>query len=180
MNQQTPPGPRRGVVPSGPTPVTELRDYIGSKIPIESIVGWCRLTALSASKGNGYVQVSVGGLNKVMTLQEALLILQGDGDQYPPVGSRQISHRCHQPRCATVGHVCVETTQENNLRKGCGGMMHCPCGGGILLLCEHVPTCIPNWRPAQANSFAEFFANANVCHHRKTEGFVVHTRPGRP
>jgi len=161
---------------------TELRDKIRG-LPTSETKGWCRLTSLAPTKEGGYIQISVTGMNKVMTLQEGLLIVQGDFgllDRNRKDWVDHISHRCDQPACCTVGHVCVEDIHVNNSRKGCGKFMACPCGHGLLLLCEHRPVCIPNWKPSQAPSFEQFLANANICHHRETVGGVPYTRQGRP
>lgn len=160
-----------------------LREYV-DKLPIGETKGWCRLTSVAATKdsrGNDkYVQISLQGMNKFTTLQEALLILQGVWGDYDPLRGDQASHRCNQRLCTIPSHICVEDAVANNNRKGCAIMMWCPCGVGMLLLCEHDPLCIPNWRPREAPSFEAFLASVNICHHKVTVGGKPETRPGRP
>lgn len=155
--------------------VRELTDYIGNKIKLQpSSPGYCRLTSMVPSKDRGYVQISVGGLNKAMTLNEALLMLSGNWDAWDRAnGSLQASHRCHQPMCTVPAHVCLETAAANNGRKGCLIFMKCPCGRGWLLLCEHRPVCIPLHKLTEPmgqvhGDFTTALGRVVICHYRVT------------
>lgn len=105
--------------------------------------GWCCETSAKPTKSGGYVQVSGHAANKFAVLHE--LVLWADG-QYKRSGE-EVSHLCHNPRCAVAGHVCSEGAAENNRRKGCQVWVPCPHAGCRLdnkkiLICPHEPACI--------------------------------------
>lgn len=102
-------------------------------------MGWCELSVLAPTKVNGYIQVSVGGVNKAVLLGELLLWSTGavlaEGDQ--------VSHLCCQPSCSVPSHVILENAKANNARKGCAVWSLCKCGCGVYsMICEHEPHCI--------------------------------------
>jgi homing endonuclease-like protein len=102
--------------------------------------GFCYETKLVPSKEDGYVQLSWVGANKFCTLGEMLGWAAGKRCMKP---EDQISHRCHNPKCAIPSHVVVESATANNNRKGCRVWVDCPHGcEEKILVCEHTPSCI--------------------------------------
>lgn len=125
--------------------------------------GWCELSSMKPTKAGGYIQLSFGGANKFATLGSVLLWAQGGTlAQEPPIVRNlvtredgtaevsteappplQVSHRCGEPRCMTIGHVTPETALMNNARKGCLVWVPCHhCHGKVLVVCGHTPVCI--------------------------------------
>lgn len=101
--------------------------------------GWCELSVLAPTKTNGYIQVSVGGVNKAVLLGE--LCLWASGSVLDEGG--QVSHLCGHPSCSVPSHVIVESAKANNARKGCAVWSLCKCGCGVYsMICKHVPHCI--------------------------------------
>ena len=101
--------------------------------------GFCYNSVLSPSKENGYIQLSVDGVNKFCTLNEMLAwAARLDLD-----GGKQVSHLCHNPKCTIPAHVCAESVSDNNRRKGCLVFIDCPhrCAEKILV-CPHRPLCV--------------------------------------
>lgn len=102
------------------------------------------------------MQVSWGGANKFCVVEELLLwaggVIKNDQDE-------QCSHLCCQPLCLEVGHVVVESTKNNNLRKGCRVWLDCPHVGceKKIHICDHTPSCI-RFVPGFA-SWDDFLAN---------------------
>lgn len=164
----------------------ELSDYVRKLATEGSPSGYCRLTKLVPTKQDGYVQISLVGLNKMMTLGDALLILGGRW-QYKGTGM-QASHLCDQPRCTVADHVIPESTTMNNSRKNCGGVMRCPCGNrGWLVVCEHRPMCIPSfkltdpWGNDLLGDWRTVLRDVNICHHLIVNNQGIRTyAPGKP
>jgi hypothetical protein len=101
--------------------------------------GFCKISKLKPSKDGGYVQLSWGGANKFAVLQEVLLwargvILEGNGDQ--------CSHLCGKTLCTLPKHICKESAEKNNNRKGCVVWWDCPHCPKKILICCHEPKCI--------------------------------------
>jgi hypothetical protein len=115
--------------------------------------GLCLMSLLKPSKQNGYVQASFRGANKVMTVQEILLLVSGlDIEARRAVGRAHVppvlyhaSHRCGHPACLIPDHICIESAEENNSRKGCLVWFQCRGHKGCkrwFLVCPHNPPCI--------------------------------------
>lgn len=129
--------------------------------------GWCVLADMQPSKEGGYVQVSYQGHNKILTLQEVSVGASGLQLGADVEGShwQQASHRCCKPKCTTVGHVVVESHEQNGLRKNCLVWVHCPhcLGTGeakAILVCPHAPCCVKH-HPAYKS--LESFLQNGVC-----------------
>ena len=121
--------------------------------------GWCMLSTLAPTKVGGYIQVSIGGVNKAVLLGE--LCLWSSGRVLHP--GEQVSHLCHKPRCCIPGHLTVEGAKENNARKGCGVWVYCKCGcGAYTISCVHKPACIRYC--SSFKSLEEFNNSENVFH----------------
>lgn len=99
--------------------------------------GWCTLVKLKPTKNEGYVQISYGGANKFVMLQELVLWEGG----VTLVDGQQASHLCHKPLCKE-SHVCAESVAENNARKGCLVWVDCPHCPKKIFVCTHSPRCI--------------------------------------
>lgn len=100
--------------------------------------GYCKISKLVPTKEGGYAQVSYGGANKFATLEEVVLWAAGGTKGI----GQQCSHRCHKTLCKEVGHVCSESIQKNNERKGCLVWIDCPHCDQKILVCVHEPKCI--------------------------------------
>lgn len=100
--------------------------------------GFCRCCKLKPTKESGYVQISWGGANKFCVLEDLVLwargVMKSEGDQ--------CSHLCCEPLCMCPEHICTESAQENNLRKGCVVWWDCPHCPQKILICQHQPPCI--------------------------------------
>jgi hypothetical protein len=118
--------------------------------------GFCKLCLLTPSKDDGYIQVSFGGANKFAILQE--LVLWSGGVTRRVGTGDQISHLCGNPACVLLEHLCVESAQKNNARKGCLVWFDCQHEGCALrsVVCLHTPMCV-RWC-AGFTSWAEFLA----------------------
>jgi len=120
--------------------------------------GWCKLCKLAPSKEGGYIQVSVGGTNKVAVLQDVLLWSEGrhanEGDH--------VSHLCARPTCLVAGHVVPESPTMNNSRKNCLVWFDCPhCSDSKkILVCQHRPYCI---KYCEGYSSMEDLVQRGVC-----------------
>ena len=130
--------------------------------------GWCRLSTLASTKAQGYVQLSWASQNKFAVLQDVLLWAQGR-TKGP---GQQVSHLCHQPKCTIPSHVCVESVEDNNSRKGC--VIHMPCldfcgrchGTKSVWYCPHTPPCI---LAHEDYASQEDFLDNGICHSRATD-----------
>ena len=129
----------RYIVINSPERARELMDH-ERKQPGVVKEGFCELTPKQPTKVGGYVQVSAWGGNKFACLQQVSVWAMGEdaGDGL----TRQCSHRCGEPRCLTVGHVCVESTEDNNRRKGCLVAVRCHHCEKYYFVCPHQPSCI--------------------------------------
>jgi hypothetical protein len=116
--------------------------------------GFCKTSTLVPTKVGGYVQVSYGGANKFVVLQE--LLLWGIGVRRG-VPADQCSHRCNNRKCTVVGHVCCESVTLNNGRKGCLVFVDCPHCQLKIFVCTHQPTCIKH--APGFSSWEDFVAN---------------------
>ena len=101
--------------------------------------GWCQLVKRAPTKLGGYVQVSFGGANKFMMLQQ---VVAAANRQYLTRVDDQCSHLCNQPLCKVPSHVVVESQELNNGRKGCIGWVDCLHCGLPYVVCLHEPRCI--------------------------------------
>jgi hypothetical protein len=102
--------------------------------------GFCKLTTLKPSKEGGYVQLNYGGANKFAVLQQVLLWARG---VTLVEVTDQCSHLCGNPLCTLPEHVCRESPQKNNNRKGCVVWWDCPHGcEKKIFVCRHEPPCI--------------------------------------
>jgi hypothetical protein len=101
-------------------------------------IGWCRCNGHARNKEDGYIQVSWGGANKFCVLEELLLWAGG----VMKIRGDHCSHLCHEPSCMCPEHICAESAQKNNERKGCLVWVDCPHCTRKLVLCKHVPSCI--------------------------------------
>jgi hypothetical protein len=101
--------------------------------------GFCKLVRLKPTKEGGYVQVSYGGANKFVMLQELVLWSEG----VTLVSGQQCSHRCGKPLCKER-HICAESAELNNRRKGCAVVLKCNHCQKMILICQHDPVCITN------------------------------------
>lgn len=130
--------------------------------------GWCELVSLAPTKQDGYIQVSFGGANKFAMLQMVVLWAAGrDLYELEVPYDEQASHRCHQPRCKTVGHVCPESVFDNNLRKGCLVWIDCHHCGKKILICRHDPVCIKFVEGY--SSMEDFIQNGGICRDLRDE-----------
>jgi hypothetical protein len=128
--------------------------------------GWCGLVKLATNKGEadipleqrrGYIQLSFKGLNKVshlilssrcfhrigrnqVILLHHLVAIASVG--LAPDTEDDASHLCHHSTCKVVGHVCWESKQKNQDRKGCSVWVQCPHCPKKIWACEHKPRCI--------------------------------------
>jgi hypothetical protein len=59
-----------------------------------------------------------------------------------PVQGEHLSHLCHSRNCWNPEHLCVETVQANNSRKGCPGNVICHHCTLLAYACPHQPKCI--------------------------------------
>lgn len=105
-----------------------------------SLSGFCPVVSLVPSKADGYVQISWAGANKFCCLQE--LLLWSKGVQVNTAAGDQASHLCGSTLCTDASHVCAESAQKNNARKGCLVVVPCPHCPKPLLVCPHEPKCI--------------------------------------
>lgn len=103
----------------------------------------CWESTLTATKANGYVQVSYAGY-KAITLH-ALSAFDRFGSQ-PKEDGQDASHLCHNPKCFNPLHLCFETRELNNQRKGCVVGIEDE-NGQVRLLCQHEPPCILTCAP---------------------------------
>ena len=129
-------------------------------------MGWCETVDMAPTKKDGYIQITpVAGYNKMCTLHEAVLYAQSGA--WEVSADTQISHRCNNPKCRTLGHVCLESASANNSRKGCLIAVKCPCGSGAFFMCPHRPCCIPQYKPGGSThaTFGLFIRNLTICHH---------------
>lgn len=129
--------------------------------------GWCVLADMKPSKEGGYIQVSYHGYNKLITLQEVVLGAAGMQLGADIEGQRweQASHLCCKPTCTTVGHVTVESHEDNGKRKNCQVWIECPhCKGKgevkAILTCPHAPTCVKHHAGYKSH---EAFLHNGVC-----------------
>jgi hypothetical protein len=118
--------------------------------------GGCLLSTLqpsgkSSTGRSKYIQVSYQGANKIMTLQEFLLIYdgrsldeaKGRGALATPPVVMQASHRCNRPACLIPHHIIVESIDDNDKRKNCIVWFRCPHGcRKWILVCPHNPPCV--------------------------------------
>lgn len=131
-------------------------------------VGRCKLSILAASKSQGYVQLSWASQNKFAVLQDVLLWARGLTKGL----GQQMSHLCHRPKCTLPEHVCAESVEDNNARKGC--VVHMPClefcgrchGKKSVWYCCHVPPCI--LEHDEYASQDDFLTNG-ICHSRSSD-----------
>ena len=72
---------------------------------------------------NGYVQPSYGGANHFAVLQD--IVVWSEGVTLSENGD-QVSHLCGNPSCTLFEHMCIESAQKNNGRKGCVGLVGVP------------------------------------------------------
>lgn len=100
--------------------------------------GFCVLSPKAPTKDDGYAQVSGWGGNKFASLQQVLAWAGG----YELGLDQQCSHRCHEPLCLIAEHVCVESGEDNNRRKGCLVVWRCAHCTKYYLVCPHSPSCI--------------------------------------
>jgi len=115
----------------------QLCQALLDKLPFK-VEGFCRVCTLKPSKDGGYIQLSTEGANKFAMLQEVILWSSGVFLMEP---DDQSSHRCHKPLCLEK-HVCVESTEDNNRRKGCIVVFQCKHCALWYLVCPHLPSCI--------------------------------------
>jgi len=132
--------------------------------------GWCIVSTKKTNKANqeqGYVQVSVEGVNHVCLLHEVVLAAKdmckddvlkkasalGGGSTpafaYDPDFERgQCSHLCNRPQCMVPDPIHLESAQANNARKGCLVWVvcrHCEkkkLRKRYIIVCPHEPNCI--------------------------------------
>lgn len=71
-----------------------------------------------------------------------IVALRSAGRPAPGKGE-QASHLCHQRNCFLAAHIVVETTLENNRRKGCRGAIVCEQCFHVNVICSHDPKCVP-------------------------------------
>jgi hypothetical protein len=124
-------------------------------VPGAETKGFCVLSPKQPTKTGGYVQVSGWGGNKFASLQQ-VCAWAGGLDLGLDQGS-QCSHRCNEPRCLIWEHICVESTEDNNRRKGCLVVVQCKHCDKYYLVCPHSPSCIkfvPGFK-----SWEDFLAN---------------------
>lgn len=100
----------------------------------------CQL--LKPSKANGYIQVSYNGCKSI-----TLHVLSGFDrfDDLPSEGC-EVSHLCHNRQCFNPLHLCYESRESNNQRKGCLVCIEDE-KGRIRRLCQHDPPCILTFDP---------------------------------
>lgn len=53
-----------------------------------------------------------------------------------------LSHRCGKRNCFNPAHLCTESPQANNSRKGCPGDVVCGHCDQVAFSCSHKPKCI--------------------------------------
>jgi Zinc-binding loop region of homing endonuclease len=53
----------------------------------------------------------------------------------------QASHLCGRRACFNPDHICYESAEANNQRKGCPGDIRCSCDA-IAYECPHIPKCL--------------------------------------
>lgn len=128
--------------------------------------GYCILSDMKPSKAGGYIQISFEGANKLMELQHFLLYFQGEdidvanalGREQNPPATYHASHRCNNRTCTVPEHVCIESAQLNNARKGCLVWFKCTGHAGCdkwFLVCPHDPVCIKPIPGLEAESMEE-------------------------
>lgn len=59
-----------------------------------------------------------------------------------PKRNSHASHLCDNPRCVRADHLVWESNAKNNERKGCLGIIACPCCDTYVEACVHEPRCI--------------------------------------
>lgn len=135
--------------------------------------GLCLSSRLKPSKRGGYIQVSFKGANKVMTLQEVLLLVAGkdievaraEGQAMVPPVVFHASHLCDNPACLIPEHICIEPADVNNSRKGCVVWFQCKGHDGCnkwFLVCPHDPPCIAPIPGTEYGSWEELLASEHV------------------
>lgn len=97
----------------------------------------CWISSLIPTKNNGYVQVSFQGTKPICL--HALSAYDRFGKL--PGKGQDVSHLCHNPCCFNPSHLCYESRQLNNQRKGCIVCIKDE-QGLTRLLCTHEPPCI--------------------------------------
>ncbi len=55
---------------------------------------------------------------------------------------QHISHLCDERACFNPTHLCNESAEANNRRKGCPGDVTCKCCTATAFECPHIPKCI--------------------------------------
>lgn len=99
-----------------------------------------------ASKGDGYVQVSVKiGGRKVKVLWHQLAWRAANNFALCPPGL-QIAHRCGRRNCGRASHLVAVPRAVNEEHKMC---QYVRLDGAIYLVCQHVPHCLPDNNPAE-------------------------------
>lgn len=110
----------------------------------------CILIKRAPTKEGGYMQLPTstnGTTNKVLLHHIALFDdfdeLQRKLAEDPKLfEGKDVSHLCHDRRCANKDHLCLEDSIKNQRRKGCRGTVKvtCPCPCGVTFF-ENVCAC---------------------------------------
>lgn len=100
--------------------------------------GPCKLCTLKPYKKAGYIQISIFGANKIMTLGSLLCAVKGERRKE----GQHVSHLCNQPACLIPEHVTLESCSMNNSRKGCPVYVRCRHCKKKNYLCNHKGLCI--------------------------------------
>lgn len=109
----------------------------------------CEICTLSPKKGpDGYILVHMQHKETKANLHH--IALRAAGKKLPE-GNEDVSHLCHDRRCANPNHLVVESNVDNNRRKGCLSsrvkLKCCHCNSDLVVnLCKHTPPCC---RPAR-------------------------------
>lgn len=150
--------------------------------------GFCLLDPRKPSKANAYIQISYAGANKLMCLQEFLLLYNGiDMDYLRARSIREVveagedaskapvlhaSHLCGNPTCLIPDHICVENAYDNNQRKNCLVWLQCQGHSGCSrwhFICQHNPPCVKAYPGLDTAAVTFELARTRLRHRRNSD-----------
>lgn len=118
--------------------------------------GWCLDLGLAPSKANGLHSAKLGRHQQV-------LYAGGDAGFRQPVSAEcRTGWKCHiyviiQSVRSQTMYVALESSRDNNGRKGCAVWVNCPHCSLKIFVCQHEPLCI-KFAPGYASE-GEFMAD---------------------
>jgi len=135
---------------------------------------WCHTSNRKPNKAGGYVQINFDGVKPYLIHQ---LSWMHSNNREPPNPRAEehltISHKCDNSLCFNADHLCEESNEDNNRRKGCLVYTLCAVcdntdqclGRGIAIVCPHRPRCVRSHSEFKSNQDMETTITDNSDHY---------------